>query len=50
MGIAAGRRQTSRTRVPDVSTFTNNQTTAEAAFVLRHRWGSIRINGIYIAE
>lgn len=42
--------RTNRTRVPDGETVSDNDTIAEASFVLRHRWGTIRLTGTYVTE
>lgn len=47
--IGAGYR-TSRTRVPSFDATTDNDTIAQAAFVLRHRWGTVRLTGTYVTE
>jgi hypothetical protein len=42
--------RTNRTRVPGGETVSDNDTIAEAAFVMRHRWGTIRLTGTYVTE
>lgn len=47
--LGAGYR-TVRTRFPDIDTVSHNDTFAEAGFVMRHRWGTIRLTGTYENE
>lgn len=47
--IGAGYRTSERT-LDTGAELTDNDTFAEAAFVLRHRWGTVRLSGIYLTE
>jgi hypothetical protein len=35
---------------PGSAEFKDNNAFAEAAFVMRHRWGNVRLTGTYVAE
>lgn len=47
IGAAYRTFQSSQPNLPEV---TLNDTAAEAAFVLRHRWGTVRLTGTYVNE
>jgi hypothetical protein len=47
--IGAGYRMTERSQ-PGLPDFSNNGAAAEAAFVMRHRWGTVRLIGSYLTE
>jgi hypothetical protein len=47
--IGAAYRMTERSE-PNLPEFSDNDTAAEASFVLRHRWGTVRLTGTYLNE
>jgi hypothetical protein len=47
IGASYGKTQFSRPDLPEINV---DSTAAEAAFVFRHRWGSVRLTGTYVNE
>ena len=47
--VGAAYRTTRRTE-PGLDEVSDNDTAAEAAFVLRHRWGTFRLTGTYLTD